>query len=286
MLARPLPFALGTDRHRIGTRKAPPAQWLQLSGADVPGQLQEKSRVFDEHRPVVLAALPGSEPACQELLDVVLDQVAAAAPGLQTALRTDVHPLEAVGRLVPEDFCLHLPSEPGPLLLVAGCVCFPNRWQLPDKIGRSVVDVHDPVPGYRRQIGAPVDRLMERLRGDDLLVRSNWGLHDGDALFDPAGRPPASASGDLSTRFWLRMERQTLRRLPRSGAVVFTIRTQHAPLAIFRDDPEAASLLATAMEQLPRPMVDYKLGGPRVQDAAVRWLRGRARGISATAPDG
>jgi hypothetical protein len=262
-----LPFAVGSARHRVGARNAPISAWLELAGADVAGQLSEKQRLIDARRADVLRSLPGSEDACAEVLDAV------RAAGARLAAAPPAHPLEAVGRAVPEDVCVHLPGPDGRLRLVAGCVCFPNKWLLADKIGRPVVEIHQPVPGYAPQLGVPVDRLMERLPSDRLLVRANWGITDGGVLFAPRSRPAAvPAAGEVPDRCWLRIERQTVRRLPRSGAVIFTIRTLHAPLAVLRTDVEAAALLAAAIRQLPPALADYKLGGVAVRDAVLGWL--------------
>jgi hypothetical protein len=241
--------------------------WLEVTGADVAGQLSEKQRLFDTRRSDVLLSLPGSEDACAETLEAV------QAAGVVVAGPPGVHPLEAAGRAVPEDFCVHLPGPDGQPLLVAGAVCFPNKWRLADKLGRPVADIHQPVPSYAPQIGSPVDRIMERLAPDRLLVRANWGLHDGPALFDPMAKAQRPViAGDPGQSRWLRIERQTLRRLPRTGAVVFTIRTLHGPLDALRADPEAAALLAAAMRQLPDELADYKLGGAKARDVVLRWL--------------
>ena len=274
LLRRPLPFDVKDGRHRVGVRTEPMGRWLEVEGADVAGQLAEKRRLLAAHRDEVVQALPGSEQACAELLAEVQSFVGAAGAS-EAGPDPGRPPLEAVALLVPEDVCLHLPGPGGSrLLLVAGCVCFPNRWRLRDKLGRPVAEVHRPVPGYAAQVGVPVDRLMDRLAAGRLLVRSNWGVHDGGRLHDPAPPDPASRAGAPSAgRLWLRIERQTLRRLPVSGAVAFTIRTLHAPLDRLRDDPEAAGLLAAAIERLPPGLAAYKLGTGGIREVALDWLR-------------
>lgn len=46
---------------------------------------------------------------------------------------------------------------------------------------------------------------------------------------------------------WLRSERQTLRRLPRTGAVVFTIRVYQTPLVDLAKEPGVPGRLASAV---------------------------------------
>lgn len=273
LLRRPLPFAEGGTRHKVGLRPVDPADWLELTGDDVAGQLAEKRRVFEGHRGAVLAALPGSQVACLELLDLVREAV-AGKPAV--SVPAGCHPLEEAGRLVPEDFCVHLPDpETGVLTLVGGCVAFPNRWTLADKLGQPVTDVHAPVPEYAAQLGRPVERLMDRLPDGRILERSNWGVVGDGELFAPlqaaARRPDWQGIG---LERWLRVERQTLRRLPQSGAVVFTIRTLLAPLEILRGDAEAAGLLGEAIRELPDDVARYKLGPPAARAALLEWLAG------------
>lgn len=273
LLRRPLPFGGGGARHKVGLRPVDPGDWLELTGDDAAGQLAEKRRVFEGHRGAVLAALPGSQEACLELLDLVRE-AAAAQPSV--TVPSGCHPLEEAGRLVPEDFCVHLPDpRSGVLTLVAGCVAFPNRWTLADKLGKPVTAVHAPVPEYASQLGRPVERLMDRLPEGRIVERSNWGVvGDGElfATLQTAARRPDWQG--IGPERWLRIERQTLRRLPKSGAVVFTIRTLLAPLEILRADPEAAGLLAQAIRELPDDVARYKLGPPAARAAILEWLAG------------
>lgn len=261
LLRRPLPFAEGGARHRIGVRPIEPAEWLELGGGDAADQVAEKARLFDAHRGSVLAAMPVASQACAELRDLVRAQLQSGRP---VAVPAGCHPLEEAGRLVPEDFCVHLPDpSTGLLTLVAGCVCFPNRWSLLDKLGRPVASIHEPVPRYDPQLAQPVDRLMARLPEGRILERHNWGVVESGELHAPlrtADRRPDWSGVDSDP--WLRVERTTLRRLPRSGAIVFTIRTLTAPLEILDADAEAAALLAAAIMDLPDEVARYKLGPP------------------------
>ena len=78
---------------------------------------------------------------------------------------------------------------------------------------------------------------MDRLPPGRVLERANWGLsataNSSAPLHTKDRRPDWEGVG---AERWLRIERQTLRRLPQTGAVVFTIRTLLAPLEVLRDD--------------------------------------------------
>ncbi|KAL1939749.1 hypothetical protein VTO73DRAFT_9782 [Trametes versicolor] len=56
----------------------------------------------------------------------------------------------------------------------------------------------------------------------------------------------------------LRTERQTLRRLPRTGAVVFTIRVYQTPFADLVREPGVAGRLASAIRSWPEDVARYK----------------------------
>jgi hypothetical protein len=72
----------------------------------------------------------------------------------------------------------------------------------------------------------------------------------------------------VGKRVWLRVERQTLRRLPRTGAVLFTIRIHQERLAVLADDPEAAGALAASIRSMDEAFETYK-GLAQVRDATL-----------------
>jgi hypothetical protein len=54
----------------------------------------------------------------------------------------------------------------------------------------------------------------------------------------------------VADRLWLRMERQTLRRLPETGWLLFTIRPHFLPVRTLAAEPAAAADLAAVIEGL------------------------------------
>ena len=119
--------------------------------------------------------------------------------------------------------------------LVEAFVAAPSVWALDDKIGRALGEVHAPVPGFAT--GTPNDRTVARmfdaLRDGEPVVRGSWSLHADARRFLPRHAPDHAArlAATALDALHLRGERQTLRRLPRSGAVLFTIDTTIRPVA-------------------------------------------------------
>jgi hypothetical protein len=67
------------------------------------------------------------------------------------------------------------------------------------------------------------------------------------------------------------MERQTLRRLPRTGDILFTIRVHVRPLYTLATQPQRAADLAAALRAFPQAMRQYK-SLPPFLDALLVWL--------------
>jgi hypothetical protein len=250
----------------MGLRTIPEEQWLDVD-ARRDDELALKRRLLAERHDDVFAALPGFEYAGAEVLALVRSALGDRTPEPDD----DRHPLEAASLLVQEDLCL-MAMRDGTPHLVAASLCFPSHWRLADKIGRSADAMHQPVAHYRTELSAKVDRYLERIPAGRISLRRNWAVHDHDTLYVPDYPPPAAGitADTAGDRLWLRSERQTLRRLPRSGAVLFTIRVQLVRLAVLAQRPDVAAELAASAR------AGSAVGRERVSgghlDAACAWL--------------
>lgn len=261
-------------RLRMGLRPLEPGVWLVVDG-HYDDELAEKRRLLAEGHGDVVATVPGSEAAAAEVLDEVLAALRAldAERFADPAIDSGLHPIDAAGRLVQEDLCLHEHVD-GRWVLTAASVCFPTRWTLADKIGRSVAAIHDPVPGYGDELASVVDGFFDRLRPGPGYWRRNWSLVTEPDLYLPERdtREPvrfgAEAAGE---RVWVRSERQTLRRLPGHGSIVFTIRVERWPLGALTAYPELAARLASAVRRTPPAMAAYK-SLDRLAPVVLPWL--------------
>lgn len=255
---------------RMGTRALGDGSWL-LDGDDVPAQLAEKHRILAAHHDDVVAAIDGTEDAAAELLDAISHQLEEPPPPASSQL----HPIDAAGRLVAEDLCL-LVERNGRWVLGAGSVCFPSHWRLTAKLGLPLAGVHAPVPDYATDLANRVDRFLDKLRVGRSVWRRNWTVHTEPDLYAPDVPPPADppvTADDAGRRLWLRSERQTLARLPQTDAIVFTIRTQQVPLVAVVTHPDLRARLARAVTAWPPNQTTYR-GGEALRQPLVAWLSG------------
>ena len=238
----------------MGLRPLDLAQWLEF-GDEARGQLDQKRELLREHRDDVLIVRSGTREACEELLEAVLDNLRDYHPDVRAQGGLDDDPLAAASLLVPEDLCVMVEID-GTWRLEAACVCFPSRWRLADKVGTSIDAIHSPVPGYEDDLAEPTRRFFDRL-ADRAFWRLNWTMLDDPTLFQPipVRRPASDDPGE-----WLfRVERQTLRRLATSGAVIFTIRTYVTPARVLVERVEGiATDVATVLNSAPSATIDYK----------------------------
>ena len=273
-----LPYAPGPFRMAMGLTVIPEAMWIEID-SHYAAHLAQRKSLLDHRRADVLAALPDTEEARRALLASVAAHLSAGFPhwfhrdgeAIENLLTGERHvlrdpaddPLAVVGRLVQEDFCL-LRQEPDGLRLIAAVLCFPSRWRLADKIGRLLGPIHAPVPHYEARLAQPVDRFLARLAPDRIAMRFNWSIHDDDALFQPTGHArddhvTAVTPDNAGEALFLRVERQTFRRLPdAAGTIAFGIRTHVTPLHIIAGIPGEAARLASAVAALPAETQRYK----------------------------
>lgn len=283
----------------VGLRPMAVADWIE-DGEDFVPQLRERATLLRERNDVI-AALPGSQTAQRELLGMVIEHIRCHFPERYTFSNRggDEHvTVKASGRtfslsddhfgesksaamrtaahLVPEDLCLMQANVDDQLRLCAAALCFPTRWRLGEKLGKPLLGIHAPVPGYAPAVGTATDRVMDSLDAARPLWRHNWSLLDSPVLYQPkrVELPQPITPADLADRLWMRSERQTLRRLPQSGAVLFTIRIRQCTLAQLCEQPDAAKRLLLQLQTMPPALRVYK-GLEQVNDMLCNYLANR-----------
>lgn len=225
--------------------------WLRVDEAFA-GQMAERDARLALMPAAAHALLPEAMAPAQELLDLLIDRL-AETPGYALTdagmRRPDgiivpldrAAPLLTAGRLVQEDLCILQPRG-GEACLTGAVLCFPASWTLAEKIGRPMTGIHAPVDHYTPEMARRVQRLFDAIRPGAALWRMNALVYDDPDLWQ--ARPEGARRPAPVQRLYLRSERQCLLRLPRTGAVVFTI---HTYLLRLEDlPPEARAALPAA----------------------------------------
>ena len=277
------PWQRRGPKFRLGLRARSEQKWL--AHADAVGnadrrtaQIAEANHLLDTRHADVFAAPDQNRDgedalnASQEVLDMVQDNLRRFHPGTAPQARCDLHPLEAAARLIPEDLLLLAPRSrrdgngvddggSGFLdwVLVAAALRFPAHWRLADKMGKALAGIHEPVPHYGEILETPMDKFFTKMAVGPISHRWNWTIVTSTELFTPDRIHDAPvAVGDGISRLQVRMESQTLRKLPRSGQILFTIRTYVEPVLNWADKGSALADLAAMTAAMSDQLRDYK----------------------------
>ncbi len=256
-----LPYARVSGPLRMGLVRLADSEWL-----DPAADLEARKAAFDAH-PSSVQVLPEGEAPARELAQIL------GADSLEHAARAHW-----------EDFCLLTQQAPGQSYrLVAAAVAFPTDWHLSEKIGKPLNAVHEPIHGYAEQLSDGVDRFMDKLRADEIYGRTNmFVMASGDARYMPslpAEQRYAHVTPDnAGSMLFARCERETLRRLPETGAIVFTIGVYRCSLDSLSD--EALERVASSVGAL-LDGEEARRGAPAYAQALAGYAAARSRARAA-----
>ncbi|MFN3521236.1 MAG: heme-dependent oxidative N-demethylase subunit alpha family protein [Phenylobacterium sp.] len=253
MSLRHAPWTESAD-FAIGLRPIPETGWLEGGEADPAAR---KDPLFAAARPDVFAEAQGSRAGQLEIARLV--DAALGTPGEPAG---DLPPLYAAARRVSDDLCLMEKSD-GAWRLTALSLSAASFFRAEEVLGKSLAELHGPVNGFSERFLRRVERIFEGLRPGLVLERRNWSLFNSDVLSvpDPApyrARLPLVTPQTAGEALFLRVERQTLRRLPQTGGAVFTIRIWLNPLADVAAEPARLAAFAQAWRSAPQAFRDYK----------------------------
>ena len=229
---------------RIGLAPIPVERWFEGGEAHPAAR---KDAVFASHPTLCWGETKGSRPAQAESATMVADW-------LGTPIEDDGAPLWLASRLVPDDLCL-MEKRGGEWTLTAASLCAPSFFTAKEAVGLPLSGLHAPVPGFNDGLLGRVARIFDHLAVESVLERRNWSVVNSDALFLPssqplrdklAGQTPDEVGADLVVR----RERQTIRRLPETGGVLFTIRIWREALSEVLADPARRTAFVAAWDRL------------------------------------
>lgn len=167
--------------------------------------------------------------------------------------------LRAIGENVDEDFVMLLPSAEG-WRVGAFVTGFPTGLRLGEKLGWQMRKAQKVEPGY--------DSVLTKLAPGvtNGMTRMNWSIARTDELYTPNGAhcyegeeecEDATISADECC---LRVERQTMWKLPGTGAVIWGIKTYIYRLNEIKAEAGEAERLARSIEHLGGEMGRFSAG--------------------------
>lgn len=270
-----------------------PDFWIELENT-YKERIAQRRTLYREHGDKVLQALPGSELACKELMEMVLQFLCARYPNqfrlvgsvfVNRILDTEsdtakTAPLIVLLDHVPEDFAITLRDpDTGRYCFRAGVICSSVGWNLGEKMGLGLPAIHKIVPDYKEKMEFSMDRYVRlprhaspqtntprfftKMPANYPIQRGSWGLEAGQPLFLPADHPdfahretqsPSLKPEDLH----LRVDWQTLRRMPLSGGIVFNFKALFTPMTEFRDEPYVPSIVLKILNEGKENLMKYK----------------------------
>ncbi|MDW8404954.1 DUF3445 domain-containing protein [Chloroflexus sp.] len=289
------PFVIPTSQVlRVGAYPLHGAPVFHVDPNHYHAELALKQALLQADHRYYMQAYPESLPAQWELLEWGVAELARSYPQWFVARRegAELHwenrllnqtatiriggdlglwPIDWLGRQVQEDLLLMKVDEAAGHPLIAGQLCFPNRWCLDDKMGLPLAAIHGPVPRFSERLAFSTDQLVARLQPHRPVWRRNWSLVvlpdlDLSPRLGPLDREKAAITADnAGERIFYRVERQTLVRLTHHPAVLFTVRTYVAPLVRLAADPQWAAALADLLQQVEPSILAYKGVQPYLQ---------------------
>lgn len=307
----PIKYRPFETKHHVtmGIKKSTKQDWIRIDRKYLERTALRK-KLLAEHPEVCVGTSEIANPAIRELYEeVMLDLLPKRFPSMfrikgdtfhnvvtgtrhriSSTLLDHTSMLRHLAENVEEDFYFMVPDAQDEFVLQGFVACFPQGLLPSAKVGMSVSEIHKPVPGYEGRLKKGVNRCFERMERGQSVGRLNWAIQanhsqlflpfDGANTIKTDDSPSAKAEFNPSASF-LRAEHHTLTCLPRTGTIVFAVRTYLTPLSQIRDEGSGPTL-AEACESMPEKFGIYK-NRPTWGQSACTWLRERDPAIAAIA---
>ncbi|KAL9594624.1 MAG: hypothetical protein Q9219_006932 [cf. Caloplaca sp. 3 TL-2023] len=274
----------------MGLRRMPWDEWIELD-KEFPDFHAEKSRRIGELGNKIAYTAPEGLNGAYELLEEFRDYLPQRYPSLfaktlvgidnlltgerfnttERPLKQD--PMQIAARLVQDDLVITIEKPDGQYYLFGGAVTVPGTWCLEERLGMPLSQIHvdkGKVPGFREKLERGVMNLFRRIQPENPVQRNTWYVIGHDAISEDGFTLGVGKMNMPVENFLFRTERQTLRRLPRSGAVAFHFRTYSVPILDIVKEPYVPGRLASAIRSWDDETAKYK--GRYTFDELLRYL--------------
>ncbi len=298
------PYRWAAADFQLGLRPIRPENWI-LIGAGHAEMMRQKCERLDNHRSFYYRTLPNSLPAQRELRERVIAHLAAdhqqsfersgsVFRSLITGRTLDLdddstEPLMQVSYLIEEDFML-LEEVGGTVQITAASNAYSSSGRLVGSVGHDMEWAHEPVPQLTRKLGGKINRVLGSIHAATPCERFNWQITPMATVFFPHDDPHAANAAAMrevlaelcrdparaGESLWMRVERQTLTRLPDSNAVAFSLHTYSDPLSSIQSDVESVRAIWALLNNYSEERWKYS-EMDIVREPLMIWLEAAAR---------
>ena len=299
------PYRWAAADFQLGLRPIRPENWI-LIGPGHAEIMRAKRERLDKHRPLYYRTLADSLPAQRELRARVTAHLVADHPAhfqkngpVIQSLATGhllnledegTEPLLQLSYLIEEDFML-LDSVGGRQRITAASNAYSSSGRLAAAVGKDMAWAHEPVPQLTDKLGGKIERVLGSIHSATPCERFNWQITPLATLFFPHEDPHAANAAAMheilsqlcrdparaGELLWIRVERQTLMRLPDSNAVAFSLHTYSDPLSSVASDVESVRAISALLNNYSEERWKYSEMNI-VRGPLMIWLEAAGKG--------
>ena len=281
------PYKNGKGGVKVGLEPVDELKWIEIDEL-FSSEIAQKKNLYKTKHQDVYQETPDSFESQEEFLNLLREHLLEYYPEHliqnESKRNRDTSPLEIASLLVQEDLVLMLPQKEE-YFLGAASLCAPSNWSLKEKFNKSLLMLHKDVPSYSSKIGSRVNNIFINLPEEKIFQRFNWSIYETPILFQPAEsksyieRSKQINQENAGDKLFIRVERQTIRRLPVSRSIIFTIRVHVDPLNSIKKDISLLQDLKKAIVDLDVSVKEYK-SIDQISQPLINWLNFQERSLS------
>lgn len=247
--------------------------------------IEEKEKILIDYGKKCYDWLPESEVACNELLDTIVHHLSTRYPSLfrfdseknvicnliteetidlSSEARQQEHSLIKASKLAKEDFYVIHQRPDGKHYMIAGAVPFPGgEFNVGNLLGRELDSIHEDVPYYEEKLKRSMEKYFGKMRPEMPIERASWNITWDHELFYSKiylakHNGPEVMKNIPFEKFNIRVERQALRKLPKSKAIIFSNHPIFYSIDELKDEPMVPSLIKKILQEGPDKIIKYK----------------------------
>ena len=279
IMPKHIPFRDGKWKFSVGLKEIEMDSWLDKDheyDSDIEQKIYQLKNYADE----VFVQLPESSDSQDEVLHLLRDMLKVTDSPKDLFLRNIymlIPSLMSAGGAVQEDLCI-MTRKPEAWILSAGSINFPSFWSPKEKLGKSLDQMHMPVPKWNYKIGKVITQKMDELPVATPYERFNWTITTETNKFQPCEMRNIKTFADptyIKDNFFVRTERQILYKLEKSKDILFTIRTYLNPISFVEQDHSLRIGMRDAILSSDVETLEYKGVTPEYRELLLEYLNGK-----------